>query len=516
LQSHAGAGAAGAQRFCLATSGAAATTGSSTSEEEEALPPQVVLAWTDPPGSTGLIHDLDLEVMCDGDGWALRHGNGAVPDRVNNVEKVVLSTLAVSGSGATSGGGLCVVTVRAASGVPPSAQPFALVASGPFALAPGCEAPLAPPLCVHGTWVALQGCQCEQPWVGPFCDQTPEGLVAASPGAAPMWRTLRPLQPRAFSAVAGSGGGTFELLVEHAEGEQLQLLASTTQGPHLWAFSNASADVPWNASADVRIALNSTMERTMVSVQVPGSAEKEFHFVLLNRGREGPALYTATWCRGHCPEESAATSLRGSHDGGGSGGASEGPSLLAIVLCVSFGLAACCACTAAAAWRLHSSRRWWRHGPESRPEASGEVPTLATAAAPPPIKAWTPPAATPPLHGVPTLALAPAARTRGDDELERPAPPPEAPPALAAFHCCWANASLKRQAAVPATPELPLAETTGFATTAACDSAPCRGGPPAAEAWRSPPLVSSSLPVVGMSPLTTVEAWRPPQSGIVR
>ena len=52
----------------------------------------VTLAWTDPPSNDGaLVHDLDLEVLCDVSNWVVNLGNGGTsPDMVNNVEKVLL------------------------------------------------------------------------------------------------------------------------------------------------------------------------------------------------------------------------------------------------------------------------------------------------------------------------------------------------------------------------------------------------------------------------------------------
>jgi hypothetical protein len=51
---------------------------------------KVTLAWTDPPGET-LQNDLDLVVMAGGE---VGYGNAApgstIPDRVNNVEQVLL------------------------------------------------------------------------------------------------------------------------------------------------------------------------------------------------------------------------------------------------------------------------------------------------------------------------------------------------------------------------------------------------------------------------------------------
>lgn len=52
----------------------------------------IALAWTDPPSNDGdLVHDLDLEVLCDVSNWVVNRGNGGPSaDRVNNVEKVLL------------------------------------------------------------------------------------------------------------------------------------------------------------------------------------------------------------------------------------------------------------------------------------------------------------------------------------------------------------------------------------------------------------------------------------------
>ena len=52
----------------------------------------MTLAWTDPPSNDGaLVHDLDLEVLCDVSNWVVNLGNGGTsPDMVNNVEKVLL------------------------------------------------------------------------------------------------------------------------------------------------------------------------------------------------------------------------------------------------------------------------------------------------------------------------------------------------------------------------------------------------------------------------------------------
>ena len=91
-------------------------------------PLKAVLVWTDPPGVAGgaidptpqLVNDLDLRVTTSG---ATHLGNGAVPDRRNNVEVVSIAAPAA---------GTYEITVSAQSlGVGPR-QSYALVITGDF------------------------------------------------------------------------------------------------------------------------------------------------------------------------------------------------------------------------------------------------------------------------------------------------------------------------------------------------------------------------------------------------
>lgn len=91
-------------------------------------PLEVALAWTDPvavgAGGTALVNDLDLEVV---DPHSIAHFgnaglNGPAPDRVNNVEKVVIESPVA---------GEWIVRVRA-SEVGAGRQGFAVVAAGAF------------------------------------------------------------------------------------------------------------------------------------------------------------------------------------------------------------------------------------------------------------------------------------------------------------------------------------------------------------------------------------------------
>lgn len=56
---------------------------------------RVTLVWTDPPASVGstaaLIHDLDLVVIAQSTGTEYYPNGGDDADRVNNVEKVVIT-----------------------------------------------------------------------------------------------------------------------------------------------------------------------------------------------------------------------------------------------------------------------------------------------------------------------------------------------------------------------------------------------------------------------------------------
>eukprot|EP00435_Cladocopium_sp_Y103_P041095 s32_g11.t1 len=149
---------AGAQRFCLAKS------------LVEGVSLAVTLAWTDPPSNDGtLVHDLDLEVNCDVSNWVVNLGNGGTsPDRVNNVEKVLLLGYESFASV------FCIAKVTAESVSIRSPQPFSLVASG-FQLSP-CAAELRAPDCgSQGSAVRFQenqwACRCFPPYLGPFCDQ---------------------------------------------------------------------------------------------------------------------------------------------------------------------------------------------------------------------------------------------------------------------------------------------------------------------------------------------------------
>ena len=93
---------------------------------------------------------------------------GSSPDRLNNVEKVLL----LGHEGFSSG--LCIARVNAYKGVSAQApQPFSLVASG-FQLAQ-CAAPVRVIDCGnYGTAARIDTkwtCQCVWPYLGPFCDQ---------------------------------------------------------------------------------------------------------------------------------------------------------------------------------------------------------------------------------------------------------------------------------------------------------------------------------------------------------
>ncbi|HEX9986821.1 MAG TPA: S8 family serine peptidase [Thermoanaerobaculia bacterium] len=110
---------------------AAAESASITVNVRPGTPFKAVLVWTDPPGtpSTGsapqLVNDLDLRVTGNG---ATRFGNGAAPDRLNNVEMVNVDSPAA---------GQYNVTVQAHNIAQGPRQSYALVLIGDFAAAGG-------------------------------------------------------------------------------------------------------------------------------------------------------------------------------------------------------------------------------------------------------------------------------------------------------------------------------------------------------------------------------------------
>jgi len=177
----------------------------------------LVLAWTDPPSTDGaLVHDLDLEVLCDVSSWTVTLGNaGSSPDRLNNVEKVLLL------GHESFGTGLCIARVNAYKGVSAQApQPFSLVASG-FQLAQ-CAAPVRVIDCGnYGTSARIDTkwtCQCVWPYLGPFCDQqaqeVPLHLDMTSPVRA---EELFPWQWSFFTMEVTCGAGQYQLLIEQPD-----------------------------------------------------------------------------------------------------------------------------------------------------------------------------------------------------------------------------------------------------------------------------------------------------------
>jgi len=320
---------AGPQRFCFLVDGswtaAAAPAG--------ALQPQFVLGWTDPPSSSGLlVHDLDLEVVCNGDGWVKRFGNGgSSPDRANTIEKVVLSEQVLAHS--ASSPGLCVVSVVNTAVFTP--QPFALVATGPLLIQPACEAPMTRPSCgaPHGVparvspqggisnGAAEWGCRCEKPWLGPFCDQAAAHLELGASALAHE-ATLPPWQWAFFRAMAAQGAGTYEFVVESTAGNSLlEVFAWASSEAPVLASSSLQAELTTQAWQEGGIwfsassSVQDLVQCQLISVEVPsGSSASEFHLAIFNRGRAGPVPYTIRWqIKGSrpCPWSEGAASLRG-------------------------------------------------------------------------------------------------------------------------------------------------------------------------------------------------------------
>jgi subtilisin family serine protease len=98
-----------------------------TVSEEGSL--SVTVVWTDPPGtpsaSIALVNDIDLEVVIADNierGNSLDSSTGHVPDRLNNVEKVFINTIAAKSK---------VVVVVKGHNIPKGPQEYALVISGP-------------------------------------------------------------------------------------------------------------------------------------------------------------------------------------------------------------------------------------------------------------------------------------------------------------------------------------------------------------------------------------------------
>ncbi len=100
--------------------------------EDSSVPLKITLVWTDPPSNPAaafnLVNDLDLVLTCGPRTWignVFRGGRsvtGGEPDRVNNVEQVLLVSPRAGG---------CTVEVRPARIVEPP-QSFALVVRGAF------------------------------------------------------------------------------------------------------------------------------------------------------------------------------------------------------------------------------------------------------------------------------------------------------------------------------------------------------------------------------------------------
>merc|ERR1712012_504168 len=235
------------------------------------LPAQVVLAWTDPPAADGrLVNDLDLEVSCNQGDWIPRLGNGkSIPDRdrVNNVEKVILSDL--SGTNlASSPSVLCVVSIFARKVNVASPQPFSLIATSPLALHRGCEGPTPRPSCIHGKATLVHEsstgsdswcCQCDQPWLGPFCDQLPNDAMDAMSSKTAL--KIRPLQWDFFS-MKTCGIGSYMFTLEYTGSSHLEVIASHFAGPHLWAspghiIKDNTTNV--NAGENIKFSLSSSL-----------------------------------------------------------------------------------------------------------------------------------------------------------------------------------------------------------------------------------------------------------------
>lgn len=348
LQSHVDDGLL--QRFCLTVEGA---------QGPGAVPVEAVLAWTDPPDPSGrLRHDLDLEVSCSGSGWDVQLGNGrSSPDRANTVEKVLLSVT----SGMASAG-LCVVSVAMRQATPARLQPFSLALAGPFAPAPGCEAPvpLPKPLCgANGVAEVLPGssggsprwrCRCTGPWAGPLCNQIPEEVALAAAaeaergGGKVLEGRLRPWQWAIFRAAA-CGAGDYEFVLEHSGAGQLEVLASTSLGAHLWSSSSLIGGTVGQTWSESGIAFSAggtgDAHRASLSVAVPaaaggGTGTVELFLAAFARGRSGPFPYTARW-RELRPGCAPTASLRG---GTASSKPQQGLELGLVILYFSLGLIA--------------------------------------------------------------------------------------------------------------------------------------------------------------------------------
>eukprot|EP00931_Biecheleriopsis_adriatica_P119080 TRINITY_DN94359_c0_g1_i1.p1 TRINITY_DN94359_c0_g1~~TRINITY_DN94359_c0_g1_i1.p1 ORF type:complete len:924 (-),score=177.40 TRINITY_DN94359_c0_g1_i1:91-2862(-) len=318
------------QRFCMSID-------PSTSEPSVAL--SVSIAWTDPPDSSGrLVHDLDLEVSCDFDAWKVHLGNGgASADRNNNVEKVLLK-------GALTG--QCVISVLALEVLPRLAQPFSLIAAGPFVWEPECRAAAAP-ACVHGVAEQLRSgndasapawaCRCQAPWTGIRCDEEPQSLTLSAQGAsAPEVggeRRLRPRQWAYFTASPSCGGGDYEIVVEEATGKLQTALA----WGHLEVVSLADSSAAAPAGVTFRAAKQASGRSTTITVQISEAAasapDAQVSLAVHSQGRDGPLPYVLRW------QPSASLASAGCGAAKGSKDAGSGLPTEQVILYLALGLA---------------------------------------------------------------------------------------------------------------------------------------------------------------------------------
>jgi len=328
------------------------------SSSAAAMTPQVVLAWTDPPAANGrLVHDLDLSVACGTASWQKRLGNhGSSPDTANNVEKVLLRDF-LSAVPAPSN---CEVSVKTSGLYAASSQAFSLVVAGPFRALPGCEAPTQRPSCsAHGTSSLQLGawtCACEPTWVGPFCDQKTGTLAfdEASEGR------IYPLQWE-FRSVQACGGGRYEFTVTSGQAGAVEVSASASQGPHLWASSAVRAAGAWDEDGiSFRVSTAGPVRLITIDVPEANATDLTLHLAFFSRHREGALPFTVLLRSAPSCYKSALRGAQGSESG----------AVLPIVLGTVLGVA-CLASIAAAVTLLR--RHWWfseRHLKQTYPQPS--------------------------------------------------------------------------------------------------------------------------------------------------
>lgn len=294
---------AGPQRFCLAR----------TSDQGVSL--AVTLAWTDPPSNDGaLVHDLDLEVLCDVSNWVVNLGNGGTsPDMVNNVEKVLLLSYESFSSV------FCIAKVTAESVSTRSPQPFSLVASG-FQLSQ-CATSRAPDCGTQGSAVRFQenqwACRCFPPYLGPFCDQQAVALPLTDSTQPVSAQELKPWQWSFYTFEITCGAGEYRLRIQQPTSAEGILVTRWSWG-HLHtalADSTAAGLVVSSSSSELDTGRVTTLA-VQVDPQVLGDLRSLF-VGLQWQGRNGKSAAQLSWVAGEgtsCGTDSAESKESGNSE----------------------------------------------------------------------------------------------------------------------------------------------------------------------------------------------------------